>query len=81
MALGNQPTNQPTRKVVGATAWAALASILSWVDDAFFDGFIPGYVEAAFITLAVFAAGYLTHNSSPDAPPEPVVEPEPYAGD
>lgn len=81
MVLGNQPTNRPTRKVVSSGTWAAVASIISWADDAYFHDKIPGYIEVAFIVVATSLAGYLTRNSAPDAPPEPLVVPEDGAGD
>jgi len=81
MSLGNQPTNKPTRKVISSTTWGAVAAILAWVDDAFFSNFVPGYIEAAIIVLAIAAAGYFTRNASPDAPPAPLVAPEAEVGD
>lgn len=74
MALGNQPTKNPTNKVNSATALAAVTAILSWADDRFFGDIVPGYIEAAIITLAVFTAGYFTKNSFPDAPPADLIE-------
>jgi hypothetical protein len=67
----NQTSGLPTRKVQAATALAAVASIISWADDRFFSDFIPGYIELAFITLAVFLGGYFTKNKATDAPPAP----------
>ncbi len=69
----NQTSNVPTLKVQAATALAAVASILSWADDKFWGDQVPGYIEAALITLAVFAAGYLKKNKVSDAPPAPGV--------
>lgn len=65
----NQTSGVPTAKVTSATFWGAVAAILSWLDDKYWNDNVPGYVEAAVITLAVFAAGYFTKNRSDDAPP------------
>lgn len=67
----NQTSNTPTLKVQAATALAAVASILSWADDKYWHDQVPGFVEAAIITLAVFLAGYLKKNKVTDAPPAP----------
>jgi len=74
MPLVNQTSGLPTNKVTSATALAAVASLLSWADDKFFMDQVPGFVEAALITLGVFAAGYFTKNKATDAPPGPGVE-------
>jgi len=65
----NQTSYTPTTKVTAATALAAVASILSWLDDKLWGNFVPGYIEAAAITLAVFLGGYLVRNRVTDAPP------------
>ena len=80
MTLGNQPTNKPTRKVISSTTWGAVAAILAWADDKWWDNSIPGLVEAAMIIVAIAVAGYFTRNASPDAPPEPLVAPEDEVG-
>jgi hypothetical protein len=81
MVLGNQPTKKPTRKVTSATVFGSLAAILTWADDKFWGDQIPGWVEAAIITVVIAVAGYFTRNASPDAPPEPVMVPEDEVGD
>ncbi len=81
MALGNQPTKKPTRKVQSATFWGAVAAVLAWADDKWWGNSFDGLVEAAIITIAIAAAGYFTRNATPDAPPEAVVVPEDDPGD
>lgn len=73
MPTVNQTSGTPTTKVQAATALAAVASLLSWADDKFLGDQVPGFVEAALITLAVFLGGYLVKNRSTDAPPAPGV--------
>lgn len=73
MPFVDQPTNAPTNKVTAATIWAAIASILSWADDRYWNDNVPGYVEAAVITLGVALVGYFVKNSSNQAPPAPGV--------
>jgi hypothetical protein len=65
----SQLSNNPTEKVQAATFWAAVASILSWADDKYWNDQIPGFVEAAIIVIVTFAAGYLTKNKVVDSPP------------
>lgn len=79
MPLVNQTSASPTNKVAAGTVAAAVLAILSWADDRFFNDYVPGYVEAAFITLGTFAAGYLVKNRVSDAPPAPG-EPDAGAG-
>lgn len=71
MPTVNQTTNTPTTKVTAATALGAVAALLAWVDDRFFSDFVPGYIEACVITLAVFAGGYFVRNRVTDSPPAP----------
>lgn len=73
MPTVNQTSATPTTKVQAATALAAVASILSWADDRFLADYVPGYIEAALITLAVFLGGYFVKNRTTDAPPAPGV--------
>ena len=72
-ALVNQTSMRPTRKVQAATIIAALTAVLAWADDEFWGNRMDGFVEAAFITLAVALAGYLVRNKRTDAPPAPGV--------
>ena len=65
----NQTGHMPTRKVSAATALGAVAAVLAWADDRFWGNTIPGHVEMALITLAVFAGGYFVRNRATDAPP------------
>lgn len=46
-------------KVSAATAAAALVGIGVWAASAFFSVDVPVEIQAALITIAVFAAGYL----------------------
>lgn len=78
MSNVNQTSGTPTNKVTAATALAAIMSILSWLDDRYWNNNVPGGVEAALITLAVFAAGYLVKNKDTDAPPAPGVPDQPH---
>lgn len=69
MPAVNQTSGTPTAKVTSATFWGAVAAIGAWADDKFWNDSIPGYVEAAVITIVIFAAGYFTKNRVSDAPP------------
>lgn len=73
MATVNQTSGTPTNKVQAATAIAAVASILSWLDDKYWNDNVPGFIEAALITLAVFLGGYFVKNKVTDSPPGPGV--------
>lgn len=76
MPYVNQTTGTPTNKVASATVFGAVAAIISFLDDKYWGDQIPGYIEAAIITLAVFVAGYFTKNKIQDSPPGPgVVDP------
>lgn len=46
-------------KVSAATAAAAAVGVLVWMANEFVSVDIPAGVQAALITIAVFAAGYL----------------------
>lgn len=51
-------------KVSAATAAAALVGVLVWCASAFFSVNVPAEVQAALITIAVFAAGYMKTDPS-----------------
>ncbi|MFN3132444.1 hypothetical protein [Roseibium sp.] len=64
--MARMATNQPTRKVVATSLAGALATVLIWVLNDYFNIPIPEGVNAAIVTLISFVIGWYTPPSIHD---------------
>ncbi len=64
--MARMATQTPTRKVVSSSLSAPISILLIWVAETTIGIDIPQSVEAAILTILVFATGYFTPPSSFD---------------
>lgn len=64
MALVNQPSNVPIRKLQSGTLFATLFVILDWVDEKFWGNNIPEHVEEALLVVVFVVAAYFTRSKT-----------------
>lgn len=70
----NQPTSEPTPKVVSAGIGGAITSILLWVAQQFFAIDPPAEVGAAIATIIAFISAYMTRDRKPPEAVEAITQ-------
>jgi hypothetical protein len=64
MATYNQPTAEPTNKILAAGIGGAVSVVLAWLLGVFGVD-VPAEVAAAMTTIIAFAFGYMTKEKVP----------------